>query len=166
MAAITNSGPAVPVVVINWATPPATTIGTVNQGAAGASPWPVTATQSGAWSVSVAGSVAVTGTFFQATQPVSLASLPQPTGAGSLATGQATMGASAVQIVASRSGRAAVTIVNHSTTDVFLGNSGVTITTGVLLAGVKGAAVTLPASAAVFGITSGGTPTVSAVETF
>lgn len=54
----------------------------------------VAATQSGAWSVSlsgtppvsVSGSVAVTGTFWQATQPVSLASLP------ALAAGSAIIG--------------------------------------------------------------------------
>lgn len=41
----------------------------------------VAAKQSGSWAVSVTGSVAVTGTFFQATQPVSAAALPLPTGA-------------------------------------------------------------------------------------
>ncbi len=43
-------------------------------------------TQSGTWNVGVTGSVAVTGTFFQATQPVSLAALP------ALAAGSAAIG--------------------------------------------------------------------------
>ena len=39
-------------------------------------PKPVSAVQSGAWVVTLSGSAAVTGTFWQATQPVSLAALP------------------------------------------------------------------------------------------
>ncbi len=41
----------------------------------------VTAHQGGSWTVGVSGSVAVTGTFWQATQPVSASALPLPTGA-------------------------------------------------------------------------------------
>jgi hypothetical protein len=44
------------------------------------------AAQSGSWNVGVTGSVAVTGTFWQATQPISAASLPLPTGASTEAT--------------------------------------------------------------------------------
>lgn len=55
---------------------------TVQQGEA---PWSfvgaVSATQSGSWTVGVTGTVAVSGTFWQSTQPVSVASLPLPTGA-------------------------------------------------------------------------------------
>lgn len=43
------------------------------------------AAQSGTWTVGVSGSVAVTGTFWQTTQPVSAASLPLPTGAATAA---------------------------------------------------------------------------------
>jgi len=43
-------------------------------------------TQSGSWTVGVSGSVAVTGTFWQATQPISAVSLPLPTGAATEAT--------------------------------------------------------------------------------
>lgn len=46
----------------------------------------VQAAQSGTWTVAVSGSVAVTGTFWQATQPVSAASLPLPSGAATEAT--------------------------------------------------------------------------------
>ena len=41
--------------------------------------------QSGAWSVGITGPVAVTGTFWQATQPISATSLPLPTGAATSA---------------------------------------------------------------------------------
>jgi hypothetical protein len=41
------------------------------------------AEQQGAWSMSITGSVAVTGTFFQATQPISATTLPLPAGAAS-----------------------------------------------------------------------------------
>jgi hypothetical protein len=49
-------------------------------------PSPQAVTQSGTWNVGVTGSVAVTGTFFQATQPVSIAALP------ALATGSNVIG--------------------------------------------------------------------------
>jgi len=81
----------------------------VAQGAPGQNPWPVSATgnwltdaqlravavaisgtvtanQGGTWTVGVSGSVSVTGTFWQATQPISAASLPLPTGAATEAT--------------------------------------------------------------------------------
>lgn len=54
--------------------------GIVDQGTGGASAWLVTG------NVGVTGSVSVTGTFWQATQPVSVASLPLPTGAATEAT--------------------------------------------------------------------------------
>ena len=53
----------------------------------------VAATQSGVWNIgtltSITNPVAVTGTFFQATQPVSAVALPLPTGATTLAEQQA-----------------------------------------------------------------------------
>lgn len=54
-------------------------------------------TQSGAWSVGITGSVAVTGTFWQATQPVSAASLPLPSGAAT----EATLSAASAKLPAS-----------------------------------------------------------------
>lgn len=60
-------------------------IGTVDQGTGGSSAWKVDG--SGVTQpVSIASSVAVTGTFFQATQPVSAVSLPLPSGAATEAT--------------------------------------------------------------------------------
>lgn len=86
--------------------------------------------------------------------------------ANSLATAQATVGTSATQIVAARGSRVAVTIVNSGTTDVFVGAAGVTATTGILLPGTKGASITIPTNAAIFGVVGTGTQVVSALETF
>jgi len=70
------------------------------------------------------------------------------------------------QIVAARAGRQATTIVNLGTTDVYLGVSGVTTGTGLLLLGVKGAAITIPGAAAIFGIVGAGSQTVSYLEAY
>jgi hypothetical protein len=84
----------------------------------------------------------------------------------SIATAQATVGTTATQIVAARAGRGSVRIVNHGTTDVFIGAAGVTTTTGTLLQGVIGYSVTIDGGAAVFGIVATGTQVVSALEAF
>ncbi len=76
----------------------------VTQGTAGASAWKVdgsSVTQPISGSVTINGSVPVTGTFFQATQPVSAASLPLPTNA-SIASKQpaiGTAGSSSVDVL-------------------------------------------------------------------
>lgn len=87
-------------------------------------------------------------------------------GSPTIATNQVTVAATATQIVPARTGRGAVTIVNSGATDIFLGVSGVSVTTGVLLSGVKGASMTIPTSAAVFGIAATGTQVVSFLETY
>jgi hypothetical protein len=90
----------------------------------------------------------------------------QSQGSGNFAPAQATVSTTATQIVAARSGRNAVTIINGGTVDVFIGGSGVTTTTGALLAGTKGASLTIPTGAAVYGIVATGTEPVSAFETY
>ena len=59
------------------------------QGISGGVPQPVSgtvaATQSGTWTVGVSGTVPVSGTFYLATQPISAAALPLPTGASTSA---------------------------------------------------------------------------------
>lgn len=87
-------------------------------------------------------------------------------GSDNMATGQVTVATTATQIVAARTGRSSVTIVNDGTVDVFLGGSTVTTTTGELLAGVKGQTLTLNTSAAVYGIVATGTETVTYVENY
>lgn len=84
-----------------------------------------------------------------------------------LATSQVSVGATATQIVAARSGRGSLTIENAGTTALWIGaDATVTSSTGFLLPGVAGASVTVPSATAVFGITGGGSQTVTVLETF
>jgi len=76
-------------------------------------------------------------------------------------TGQATVGITATLIAPAGNGREAITIVNGGAVDVFLGNASVSITTGILLAGVKGQTLTLYGTDAVYGIVASGTQVVS-----
>ncbi len=83
-----------------------------------------------------------------------------------IATGQVTITTSATQIVAARAGRISLVVVAIGTTDTFVGAPAVTATTGVLLPGIKGAALTLDTQAAVSGIVAAGTQLVSFVELY
>jgi hypothetical protein len=74
--------------------------------------------------------------------------------------------AGGTQIVAARSGRRAVVVTQHGTTAVYLGPTGVTTSTGLLLTGTAGAIQVLPGGAAVFGITASGSQTVSFAEVY
>lgn len=89
-------------------------------------------------------------------------------GAATLATNQVSVAATAggTVIAALRAGRNAITIINGGSTAVYIGVSGVSTTTGALLPGVAGAALTIPTTAAVYGITASGTQTVSFLETY
>ena len=82
------------------------------------------------------------------------------------ATGQVSVADTATQIVPARRDREGVMIVQHGTTAVFLGDSGVTTTTGVRLTGTAGAFVVLPTTRAVYGIVASGTQTVSYAEIY
>jgi hypothetical protein len=114
------------------------------------------------------GSVAVTGTFWQATQPVSAASLPLPTGAANWVATQADVTTSAASpIIAARAGRRAVVVTQLGTTDVWLGpDNTVSPTTGALLKGVAGAAKTIPWTGAVYAVTASSTQRVSVEEIY
>lgn len=92
--------------------------------------------------------------------------VPPPVGAANFGTGQQALSGTAAEIVAIRLTRTTVTIVNLSTTDVYIGDSGVTTSTGQLLLGTKGSAVTLATTAAVYGIVATGTPSVSFEEEY
>lgn len=86
---------------------------------------------------------------------------------GNLATNQVSVASTATLIAAARTTRADVTIVNGGTTDVYLGNSSsVTTATGILLIGVKGAAITLDVTSDVYGIVATGSQTVSYAEEY
>lgn len=125
-------------------------------------PLPVTL---GAGSVNADGSMDIAGVNGTG---IATAANPVPTrdyGSAALATSQVSVGTSATQIVAARAGRLAVTITMVGAGDIFLGIAGVTVTNGALLVGTKGASVTIPTQAAVFGI-GAVAQTVSIIEVF
>ena len=92
-----------------------------------------------------------------------------PVGAAGLATAQASIGTTAAQIVAARTGavgtgRVTVTIFNTGSTTVFVGASGVTTASGAQIQ--PGASRTINTTAAIFGIVASGTGAVDAMETY
>lgn len=95
----------------------------------------------------------------------------QPIGAAAFTPNQVSVGSSATLIAAARTGvsgtgRVSITVVNTTTTPVYLGGSGVTTGTGVPLAGIVGASATFNTTAAIYGIVSTGTATVGEAETY
>ncbi len=83
-----------------------------------------------------------------------------------VAAGQVTVTNTSAQLVAARPGRQSITIVNLGTTDVYLGAGTVTTSNGLLLVGIKGAAVTIQTSAAINCIVASGTQAVSYMEEY
>ncbi|HEY7298559.1 MAG TPA: hypothetical protein VH684_11540 [Xanthobacteraceae bacterium] len=81
-----------------------------------------------------------------------------------ISTAQVSVGTSATQIVSARAGRNQLVIANHGTTAVYIGGSGVATSTGILLPGTVGATITIPTSAAVYGIVASGSQTVGVLE--
>lgn len=95
----------------------------------------------------------------------------QPIGAAAFAATQVSVTSSATSILAARTGvagtgRVSATICNTTTTAIYIGGSGVTASTGSLLAGVIGACLTVNTTAALYGISGGSSATVTALETF
>lgn len=77
-------------------------------------------------------------------------------------TQQVTVGPTATLIVAINFSRHAILITNLGTTDIWIGDSpAVTPSTGQLLLGLKGAAISIPTNGPVYGITAGGNQAVS-----
>ena len=87
-------------------------------------------------------------------------------GPSNIATGQVSITSGGVLIANSRSGRLDITVVNDGAIDVYVGPSGVTTGTGLLLRGIAGAAVTITTAAAVYGIVSSTSQTISFMETY
>ena len=89
-------------------------------------------------------------------------------GGGTIATGQVSVATTAggTLICAARATRRSITIVNLGTTDVYIGASGLTTSTGLLLLGAKGAAITLETAAEIYGIVGSGTQSVSYIEEY
>lgn len=82
-------------------------------------------------------------------------------------TGQVSVTSTAVQIVPANPARSAVTIINNGTTAVYIGaSSGVTTATGAELVGTAGMQITLPTTAAVYGIVASTAQVVSFIELF
>lgn len=88
--------------------------GTVDQGTGGASAWLVTGT------VGVSGSVAVTGAFWQATQPVSGTVTANPTRPASSSVASVSSSASSVTLAASNANRKGLTVFNESAVVLYL----------------------------------------------
>lgn len=79
---------------------------------------------------------------------------------GTITTGQATLGASAAQIVPALSTRRSVAIRNHDAAiTIYVGPSGVTTGTGFIVR--PNEAVTIRTTAAIFAVATSGTPVVS-----
>lgn len=84
----------------------------------------------------------------------------------SIAAGQGTISTTAASLVAARAARKTITIENTSAVAFYVGPTGVTATTGLLVPGVVGASVTVDSAAAFFAITASGSATASFLETF
>jgi hypothetical protein len=158
--------------------------GTVTQGPAGvaSAPWYVAPGTGVTWTLGGAlPAFAATPTFNIGTAPtlavnwsgqsVAISNFPTThlLGSGALATAQASIGVTASQIVAARTGgvgtgRIAVTLYNFGSATIYFGNTGVTATTGMPLP--VGASVTLNTTAALYGIAASGTQTIGVTETF
>ncbi|MCC6172053.1 MAG: hypothetical protein IT481_08495 [Gammaproteobacteria bacterium] len=74
--------------------------------------------------------------------------------------------AGGTKIASERVGRRYVTVVNHGTTVVYVGISGLTTSTGARLAGVDGAAMTIATEKDVYAIVGSGSQTVSVIESW
>ena len=129
---------------------------------------PLTDAQLRAVAVPVSGTVAVTGalTDVQLRASAVAMSVSSIDGEPSLATAQVSVTTTAATLVAARAGRRSLLIVNHGTTDVYLGPATVTTASGLLLPGVKGASVSIPTTGLIQAIVGAGTQTVSYIEVF
>ncbi len=73
--------------------------------------------------------------------------------------------AGGTQLAPANNARSGVLIINHGTTVVYIGAQGLTTSTGIFLAGTAGASVAFATTAPIYGITGGGSQTVSVLET-
>jgi len=88
-------------------------------------------------------------------------------GAPNFATGQGTATPDAGTIVAARATRRALLVINTGAVDMYLGaGTAVAATTGLLLTGTEGAAVSMTVTGAVYGITASGSAVYSYAEIY
>lgn len=151
--------------------------------------WSLTGTSA---NVNVTNTVPVSGTFWQATQPVSIAAtissnLAQvagnttatdigdrsnatlrvvSSGIPNIVTGQVSCATTATLIANARAGRQAISVTNLGTTDTYVGTSGVTTANGDLIPGTKGAYASYPTSGALYCIVGAGTQSVTYAEIY
>lgn len=93
--------------------------------------------------------------------------MPASASNGLAASQNASIGTSAGVVVSSRGDRKRLTVIQMGTTPVYLGSSAaVTTSNGALLAGVVGQTLVFETTAALYGIVSSGTGSVSVVEEF
>lgn len=152
------------------------TIGTVNQGTGGASPWlvnvnnfPATQPVSIAGTINVAGTISAlqSGTWTTGrtwTLSSSTDSVNTTRVGGTMNTGQVSIASTSTLILAANSNRKRLVLINMGTTNVFVGNIGVTIGTGQLLLGIAGYVIPLYFTGAVYGIVGTGTQTIAYLE--
>jgi hypothetical protein len=85
--------------------------------------------------------------------------------AGTPAFGQITVATTATLIRSTNANRSAIVVVNHGSTNVFIGfTSAVTTTTGVLLAGIPGQTLAIQTRSDIYGIVASGTQAVGFYE--
>ena len=84
----------------------------------------------------------------------------------SVCTFQVVIAATATRITAARRERKTLTITKHGSQDLFYGGEGVTTAFGALLAGTCGTYISLPTTAAFYGVVAAGDLTVSVTETY
>lgn len=84
-------------------------------------------------------------------------------GTVAMATGQVAVGTSAVLVVPARAGRRVVVLIPTSNTIYYVGNAGVTSSTGAILG--AGAVVTMPTTSAIYAVAAGNM-TISYMEFF
>lgn len=134
------------------------TVGKVDQGAGGASAWKVDGS-------AVTQPVSGTVTAVQATGSnlhANVDNVVATTRVGAtLNTAQVSVANVATLILASNANRKKLLLVNNGSTSVYIGNSGVTTTTGQLLLGMAGYPLPIYFTGAVYGISSSGSQTIS-----
>lgn len=81
-----------------------------------------------------------------------------------LNTNQISIGSTSTLIIAANTNRKRLVLINMGTTNVFIGNIGVTIGTGQLLLGIAGYVIPLYFTGAVYGIVGTGTQTIAYLE--
>ena len=83
-----------------------------------------------------------------------------------IATGQATLSSTRIQIVARRKDRDGVMFIKHGSQDAYFGCSNVTTTNGSLFAGSCGTYLILPTTDEVYGVVASGELVVSYLEIY